>query len=272
MLTLTSSQHRKNVEYILDTMPKSHIKEIQDEIQEIHTKMKEFTGDNFFAMYTSCFSRIAGKIKNKLSREYRELFDPKDTNIFNTKPHNPYEDPHSHIQREKERIEQGWKAVQAKMAYFREALKNYKKLFLPIIESDLKGINADTIKAIEKIPYDSTYIESVGGYVYGPYYILDVRFFPKSTFDKGLSSILDGMCKYEEKALLLEIIPIIRKVNNITSKIRILEKRKWISINVQKGDKGWGICMHNSIGHITSGMSGYTYDILEKIKIRYPDI
>ena len=272
MLTLTSSQRRKNVESLLNTMPKSHIKEIQDEIQEIHTKMKDFTGDNFFPIYTSYFSKIAGKIKNKLSREYREVFDPKDTNIFNTKQHNPYEDPHSHIQREKERIERGWKAVQAKMAYFREALKGYKKLLLPIIESDLKGINADTIKAIEKIPYDSRYIPSVGGYVNAPYKRFDQIIFAKLRFDKGLSSVLDEMCKYEEKNLLLEIIPIIRNVNDITSKIRNLEQRKWISINVQKGDKGWGICMHNSTGHITSGMDSYTHDILEEIKIRYPGI
>jgi hypothetical protein len=114
------------LQQLLDTMPKSSIPEIQEEIQEIHSKIKTDgipKDGNFFVFYTSYISQLSRKITNKLSRGYRELFEKAICNVF---PHNPYEHPNSAIEREIERVERGFKAVHAKKVYLRKFIHNMK--------------------------------------------------------------------------------------------------------------------------------------------------
>jgi hypothetical protein len=268
MVNMSKIQHRKNVESLLNKMPKSYIPEIQQEIQQIHDKMKDYVGDNFLLIYNSSISVIAGKLKNKLSRGYIELFEKDDSNYV---PHNPYgEDPFIAIERTQQRIERAWKRVQEKMISFRKSLENYKMLFVPIIESDLKGSYGETIKAIEKIPYDVIYLQNTKEYILAPYHTYGVygpvTHFSKLQFDKVLSHTLEEMCKFRDKNLLLEIIPMIRKVYDITRRLRKLAEVKWKNDNLKNGEhKGYRIRMHNATGHITSGMELHTFEMLEKI-------
>jgi|688.fasta_scaffold30714_10 hypothetical protein len=102
---------------MLDTMPKSGIPEIQELIQGIHIKIKMGSippNENFFVFYRSYLSSLSGEIKNKLSRGYKEIFEKANSvSMCNLQQHNPYEHPITGIEREMERIELGWKAVQA---------------------------------------------------------------------------------------------------------------------------------------------------------------
>ena len=59
-------QQRKHVESLLSKMHKSYIPEIQEYIQEIHTKMKDCAPNEFFQIYLSHLRGISGKIKKKL--------------------------------------------------------------------------------------------------------------------------------------------------------------------------------------------------------------
>ena len=264
-------QQRKRVESFLNTMHKSYIPEIQEYIQEIHTKMKSSLDSDLFQLYLSSLRAIAGKIKNKLSREYSELFKKSyDDNIHisNLPPHNPYETTYSIIEREHLRIERGWKAVQTKIKSIREQFERHKLILLPIIECDLKGVEYDTLKAIEKIPYDSRYISEFGGHITAPYVEYGqygkVLKFNKFSHDKGISFTLDEMYKYGEKELLLEFIPIIMKVINITDRLRNLAREKYKKDNPHYSR----MSMHNSTGHIDSGMKVYTMDTLEELRKR----
>jgi len=266
------------LQQLLDTMPKSRIPEIQEEIQEIHSKIKTDgipKDGNFFVFYTSYISQLSRKITNKLSRGYRDLFEKTNSvSISNVFPHNPYEHPKSAIEREIERVERGFKAVHAKKAYLQELVNGFKKVLVPIIESNLKGDVKETIKCIDNIPYDLKY-DCINGYSRGPYLVgLIALGFPKFDFAKGISSILDEMYMYEEKEILLDFILIVRKVRNITHKIRSLAMQKWKKNNLQNGKyKHWRIAMHNTVGSITSGTNSIDIDkILEKIKLRYPEI
>jgi hypothetical protein len=208
-IKMCKAQQYKNIEDLLNSMPKSRIPEIQDEIKEIHSKMKDYVGDQFFIFYQSYISQIANKITSNLSMPYRELFKKNYSN-YGIQEHNPYgESPYILIERTQQRIERAWKTVQEKMAYLRERVDYHKKILLPIIECDLKGVNADTIKAIEKIPYDSNYCSIEGGWI-------TVRI--RVQYHEALSEILDEILTFREKNLLLEIIPIIQGVYSITSR------------------------------------------------------
>jgi hypothetical protein len=270
-----TQQQRKNVESLLSKMYKSYIPEIQEYIQEIHNKMKDYVGDHFFQIYLSSLRDIRSKIKNKLSREYSELFEKSyDDNIHicNLPPHNPYESPYSIIEREHARIERGWKAVHTKMVSIRKSFENHKTILLPIIECDLKGVDSATINAIEKIPYDSRYISELGCHITAPYTHYGqygkVLKFNKFSHDKCISFTLDEMCKYGEKELLLEFIPIIMKVINITDRLRNLAREKCKKENPHYSR----LSIHNSTGHIESGMKLHTLNVLPKINLKYPDI
>jgi hypothetical protein len=270
MMKYTESQRRNMKESFLNQMPKSGIPEIQEEIKHIHDFiMKDTVGVYTAQMYNSYISGIAGKLTSKLSRGYIELFG-KDYSNYGLQEHNPYEHPNIAIERTQKRIERAWKLVQAKMKYFRDALESYKKQLLPIIESDLTGLHAESIKAIEKIPYDITYDSVNKEWITGPYYSFgsSAAKFCKFQFDKGLANILDEMCKYSENNMLLEIIPIIQKVYKITRKLCKLAEEKWKKDNsIDENSKSYKISMHNATGHINSGMGLYTFDILEKFKI-----
>jgi len=274
---MSKAQQYKHIEDLLNSMPKSRIPEIQDEIKEIHSKMKDYVGDQFFVFYQSYISSIASKITSNLSKPYAELFK-KDYSNYGLQEFNPYgESPYIIIERTQQRIERAWNVVQEKMAYLRKSLENHKKILLPIIECDLKGIDADTIKAIEKIPYDSKYCSIKGGWITAPWrpILSNSVYFSKSKYDKALGEILDEIYRFREKNLLLEIIPIIQNLHCIIRRLRKLAEEKWKSDNLQNGEykKGDRIRMHNSTGHITSPINGwYVCDALKRIKIIYPDL
>ena len=268
-------QQRKNIESLLNKMPKSNIPEIQDEIEKIHAKMKDHIGDHFFNFYLSDLSGIASKFKNNLSRGYIDLFD-KDYSNYGPQQYNPYgEDPLIAIERTQTRIERAWKVVQAQITCCRVKLEYYKKQLLPIIESDLTGVYDETIKAIKKIPYDIVYSQGSKEWITATYYSLGSPAikFSKSQFDKALANILKEFDTFNEKNLLLEIIPIIKKVHNITRKLRRLAEEKWKKDNsITENSKNYKISMHNATGHINSGMGLYTFDILEKFKITHSSL
>ena len=270
MMKYTESQRRNMKESFLNQMPKSGFPEIQEEIQNIHDFiMKDAVGVYTAQMYNSYISGIAGKLTNNLSRGYIELFG-KDYSNYGLQEHNPYEHPNIAIERTQNRIERAWKVVQAKMKYFRDAVESYKKKLLPIIESDSKELYDETIKAIEKIPYDIIYSSGSKEWLTAPYYSFgsSAAKFSKFQFDKGLANILEELATFNEKNLLLEIIPIIKKVYNITRKVRKLAEEKWKKDKlINENSKGYKISMHNATGHINSGMGLHTIDILEKFKI-----
>jgi hypothetical protein len=264
---------------MLDTMPKSRIPEVQELIQEIHTKIKKGSippNGNFFVFYRSYLSSVSGEIKNKLSRGYRELFEKANAvSICNVQQHNPFEHPNTGIEREIERIELGWKAVQAKKEYLLGLLNGFKKMLVPIIETDLKGDDKETIKRIHDIPYSE--VRDDKGYLFrGPYIfgITGSLTFNKFDIDKAFSSTIDEMVIYGEKELLQEYIPIIRKVYEITMRIRKLKETEWKGVHLQKGEyKKWKIDMHNATGHIHCGITSvYTLKSIERMKLTYPDI
>ena len=276
---VVSNMSSTNTQVMLDNMPKSRIPEIQELIQEIHNKIKKNgipPNGNFFEFYRSYLSSVYGKITNKLSRGYRELFEKRiSVSIYNSQQHNPYEHPNIGIEREIERIELGWKAVKAKKEYLQNGLNAFKKMLYPIIETDLKGVDKETIKRIYDIPY--TEVRDDKGCSFRGPYILGLGksiSFNKFHIDKALSYIIDEMVIYEEKELLQEYIPIIRKVYEITMRIRNLEEEKWKKNHLQKGEyKEWRIDMHNATGHINSGISSvYTLKSIKQMKLRYPDI
>jgi hypothetical protein len=106
--------NRQNCEHLLTTMPTSSIPEIQEEIQEIHNKMKNaIRGNQFFAFYASYQSKIPDKIISKLSIECRDLFKKGYANGDYLIEHNPWEDPRCKIERQLRRIEGAWKGIQA---------------------------------------------------------------------------------------------------------------------------------------------------------------
>lgn len=254
----------QTVESFLSTMPKSCV----PEIQEIHTTMKDNIDRDFFVVYRSQLSQVTSKIKNKLSRGYSDLFE-KIYQDFQLIPHNPFEHPINTIELQQQRIERAWKAVQTEISSIQKSLEYYRKLFLPIIDSDLKGDHNETIKCIMKIPYDT-----VGPYSYSSGLAGGLTItFPKGDFDKVLSSLIDKMIMYEEKLLLQDFIPIIIKVYDITRRTRKLEEDTWKVNNLKKGEyKHWKIHMHNSVGYINSGIGLNTHNSLKRIKLSYPDI
>lgn len=264
---------------MLDTMPKSCIPEIQELIQGIHTKIKMGSippNGNFFVFYRSYLSSLSGEIKNKLSRGYKEIFEKANSvSICNLHQHNPYEHPNTGIEREMERIELGWKAVQAKKEYLLGLINAFKKMLVPIIETDLKGDDKETIKRIRDIPYSE--VRNDKGYSFRGPYILGITksiTFNKFHIDRAFSSLIDEMVIYGEKELLKEYIPILRKVYEITMRIRKLKETEWKRVHLQKGEyKDWRIDMHNATGHIDSGISSvHTLKSIEQMKLTYPDI
>lgn len=264
---------------MLRTMPKSRIPEVQELIQEIHTKIKMGSippNGNFFVFYRSYLSSVYDKTKDKFSRGYQELFEKANSvSICNLQQHNPYEHPITGIEREIERIEQGWKAVQAKKEYLLGLLNSFKKMLVPIIETDLKGDDKETIKRIHDIPY-SEVRDNKGCLFRGPYTfgITRTLIFNKFDIDKAFSSTIDEMVIYGEKELLQEFIQIIRKVYEITMRIRKLKEEKWKKNHLSKGEyKKWKIDMHNATGHIHSGITTvYTLKSIKQMKLTYPDI
>lgn len=269
-----------NFQGMLDTMPQSCIPEIQELIQGIHTKIKMGSipsNGNFFVFYRSYLSSLSGEIKNKLSRGYKEIFEKAiSVSICNLQQHNPYEHPNTGIEREMERVELGWKAVQAKKEYLLGLLNSFKKMLVPIIETDLKGDDKETIKRIRDIPY-SEVRDDKGCSFRGPYIYIwgltDRLIFNKFDIDKAFSSLIDEMVICGEKELLQEYIPIIRKVYEITMRIRKLKETEWKGVHLKKGEyKKWKTDMHNATGHIHSGISVVTLKSIEQMKLTYRDI
>jgi len=219
-----------NFEGMLDTMPKSRIPEVQELIQEIHTKIKMGSippNGNFFVFYRSYLSSVYGKIKNKLSRGYQELFEKANSlSISNLQPHNPYEHPITGIEREIERIEQGWKAVQIKKEYLQNGLNGYKKLLDPIIKIYLKGDDTETRK------YITDNINLTPTAKYGDYHS-DIKntgslTYARNQFEQGAYNLLHEMCIYEEKGLIQDLITTMAKCYHIskkTNKIHISHTR-----------------------------------------------
>jgi hypothetical protein len=217
-----------NFQDILDTMPKSCIPEIQELIQGIHTKIKMGSippNGNFFVFYRSYLSSLSGEIKNKLSMGYKEIFEKAiAVSMCNLQQHNPYEHPNTGIEREMERVELGWKAVQAKKEYLQNGLNGYKKMLDPIIEIYLKGDDKETSKYIR----DNINLTSTDKY--GDYDSARRNAGSLTTasnqFEQGAYNLLHEMCIYEEKGLLQDLITTMVKVYHICRKCH-----KWIIVH-----------------------------------------
>lgn len=93
------------VQQLLDTMPRSHIPEIQEMILEIHSKIKsgsipEFGSGNFFDLYGGHLSALRGRLGVGLV----VLEIP----ISNVQPRNPYEHPITGFELQMKQIEELW--------------------------------------------------------------------------------------------------------------------------------------------------------------------
>ena len=161
------------------------------------------------------------------------------------------------------------------MSYLRKGLEDMKKTLLPIIETETFE---ETIKAINKIPYDEKYFPQEGGFHRSPYKMSVSNItshsatFPKRGFEAFVVSMLNEMCIYGEKDMLIEIVPLIRNIINIIHQTRRVAKENYMKKHpeVYKGSR---IDMHNNAtGQITLGLSIDTIDTLNKIKLSYPDI
>jgi hypothetical protein len=251
-------------------MPKSRIPEVQELIQEIHTKIKMGSippNGNFFVFYRSYLSSVYGKTKNKFSRGYQELFEKANSvSICNLQQHNPYEHPITGIQREIERIEQGWKAVQTKKEYLQNGLNAYKKILDPIIKIYLKGVDTETSKYIR----DNINLTPTAQY--GDYHS-DIKntgslTYARNQFEQEAYNLLHEMCIYEEKGLLLDFITTLKMVYNICRKCH-----KWIVVHGRDGNMPMDFKRYiYPILFRELFYRQYLHKVMAEIKAIYPDI
>lgn len=254
-----------NNQSILNGIPDSYIAEIQ----QIKIDLKEYDGNDILQMYLSRLSQSQENILKKLSREDKDLF----VKILSSQPylgHNPNESPISEILKKQEYIEKAWKVVSGRKNDLRLRMEAIKKILIPIIESKSDD---ETIKLLEKIPYDSTY--SKEGFIREPYisaFSLTV-IYPKFEWDRATGKLLDEMNAYEEKDMIIEFIPILVKVINIVKIIRRAAEKTWMETHLKNGKyRDWKIHMHNATGHITCGLELYTLDTINRLKLAYPNI
>ncbi len=244
------------------------------EIQEVREEMKKHVGDNFFPFYTSKLNLARSKIEKKLSRGYVELFN-KAYNDGYVAEHNPFENPVLAITKTQDRIVKGWRAVEQQKNRMIKGLADIKVFLIPVAESKTF---AETEKALANIPYDAKYFPTEGGFHRVPYFppLGDALLFPKFETEAALVAMLNEMRIYEEKDMLMELVPLVRKVDKNTIAARKEAMKRWEEKHPRPlhrdRSRGWGVARHNATGHLTAGICFNTEQALKNIKTMYPDI
>lgn len=259
-----ATRGRNATESLLAMIPVTSV----PEIQELREKMKTQPSNQVLAFYSSGLSTCRSNIAKKLSYEYAQLFNKGCDNGY-VAEHNPFENFTLGIIRNQDRIINGWKAVEQQKDRLVKGLETMKKFLLPIAES--KTV-AETEKAVEKISYDA------GGFV-------RPRIGCKREFEIGMVAMLNEMRIYEEKDMLMELVPIIRKAYKVImsarKEVRSLweEKHPWKTILAKYpihkhreiyGD--WYAARNVATAHLTAGFGFETEEAMKNIKVKYPDI
>lgn len=253
------------------------------EIQELREKMKTQPSNQVLAFYSSGLSTCRSNIAKKLSYEYGQLFNKACDNGY-VAEHNPFEHFTLGIIRNQDRIIKGWKAVEQQKDRLAKGLETMKTFLVPIAESKTF---AETEKALAKIPYDAKYFPSEGGFKRCPYILgmTCIVVHSKREFESGLVAMLNEMRIYEEKDMLMELVPLVRKVDRVTvaarnEGMRIWEeKHPWEDIAAKNPKhrhhnlyKNWCKARRDAVAHLTAGVGIETEQALKNIKIKYVDI